>query len=101
MEWTEWTLSFNSTVFSVERQNYYRCLQTLLSFQLDGVERDFNDYRVAFNRLYGEATVQQVSQVLNGTQRFVGLESVDNNLSQLPAHQRLLEAYQKLQQAKV
>ena len=101
MEWTEWTLSFNSTVFSVERQNYYRCLQTLLSFQLDGVERDFNDYRVAFNRLYGEATVQQVSQVLNGTQRFVGLESVDNNLSQLPAHQRLLEAYQKLQRAKV
>ena len=101
MEWTEWTLSFNSTVFSVERQNYYRCLQTLLSFQLDGVERDFNDYRVAFNRLYGETTVQQVSQVLNGTQRFVGLESVDNNLSQLPAHQRLLEAYQKLQRAKV
>ncbi len=28
--WTEWTMEFNSSVFSPERANYYRCLQTLL-----------------------------------------------------------------------
>nr|VUD25817.1 UPF0142 protein [Salmonella sp. NCTC 7297] len=28
--WTEWTMEFNSSVFSPTRANYYRCLQTLL-----------------------------------------------------------------------
>ncbi|VDZ94878.1 UPF0142 protein [Salmonella enterica subsp. enterica] len=28
--WTEWTMEFNSSVFSPARANYYRCLQTLL-----------------------------------------------------------------------
>lgn len=28
--WTEWTMEFNASVFSAERANYYRCLQTLL-----------------------------------------------------------------------
>ena len=27
---TEWTMEFNQSVFSAERTNYYRCLQTLL-----------------------------------------------------------------------
>lgn len=100
MEWTEWTLAFNSSVFSAERQNYYRCLHAFLSFELDGTERELADYLPAFNRMYGAAVVQQVQQVVNGELRFAGLETVDNNLTQLPAHQRLLEAYQKLQRAK-
>ncbi len=31
--WTEWTMEFNSSVFSPERANYYRCLQTSLLAQ--------------------------------------------------------------------
>lgn len=30
LAWTEWTMEFNQSVFSAERTNYYRCLQTLL-----------------------------------------------------------------------
>ncbi|MDE9591221.1 30S ribosomal protein S12 methylthiotransferase accessory protein YcaO, partial [Xenorhabdus bovienii] len=28
--WVEWTQDFNASIFTAERANYYRCLQTLL-----------------------------------------------------------------------
>jgi len=37
--WTEWTMEFNSSVFTPERANYYRCLQTLLLLAMED-ERD-------------------------------------------------------------
>lgn len=30
LSWTEWTQDFNDSVFTAQRSNYYRCLQTLL-----------------------------------------------------------------------
>ncbi|GKX59168.1 30S ribosomal protein S12 methylthiotransferase accessory factor YcaO [Leminorella grimontii] len=100
LSWVEWAQDFNASLFTPEQSSYYRCLSTLLLMLLDEEERDPEQYNPAFIRMYGEETVKAVWDVIKGKQRFYGLFDVDQNLSQLPAHVALLEAYNKLQQAK-
>ncbi len=97
--WTEWTQDFNASVFSPERANFYRCLQTLLLLSMEE-ERDPAQYYQAFSRMYGSETLEAASAVIAGEERFYGLPAVDDDLKALPAHQALLQAYQKLQAAK-
>ncbi|AUX92960.1 30S ribosomal protein S12 methylthiotransferase accessory factor YcaO [Mixta gaviniae] len=97
--WTEWTMEFNSSVFSAERANYYRCLQTLLLLTQEE-ERDPQQYYSAFVRMYGADAVEAASSALSGEAPFYGLQPVDNELQAFPAHQALLAAYEKLQRAK-
>lgn len=97
--WTEWTMEFNSSVFSAERANYYRCLQTLLLLTQEE-ERDPQQYYSAFVRMYGTDAVEAASSALSGEAPFYGLQPVDNELQAFPAHQALLAAYEKLQRAK-
>ncbi|WP_213991948.1 30S ribosomal protein S12 methylthiotransferase accessory factor YcaO [Sodalis sp. dw_96] len=96
--WTEWTLDFNSSVFSPQRENYYRCLQTLLLARESG--RDPAHYQIAFERMYGAATLESITTALQGKQCFAGLMTIDDDLHALPAHRALLAAYEKLQLAK-
>lgn len=99
LEWTDWTLEFNATVFTPARANFFRCLKAGLELHLaDG--REPSHYRHAFERLYGAATVQQVWAHIAGEERFYGLQAGDLSLSQYPLHQKLLAAYEKLQAAK-
>ncbi|WP_140919216.1 30S ribosomal protein S12 methylthiotransferase accessory factor YcaO [Limnobaculum xujianqingii] len=100
LSWVEWTQEFNASLFSEERRNYYRCLQTLLLMQVDAEERDPEQYNPAFNRMYGEDTVTTVWNNIRGIQRFHSIFDVDQDLTQLPAHCSLLTAYNKLQAAK-
>lgn len=97
--WTEWTMEFNGSVFTAERANYYRCLQTLLLLTQEE-ERDPSQYYHAFVRMYGAAAVEAASAAISGEAPFWGLQTVDSNLQAFPAHQALLAAYEKLQQAK-
>ncbi|MGD8106617.1 30S ribosomal protein S12 methylthiotransferase accessory factor YcaO [Pantoea sp. FN0302] len=97
--WTEWTMEFNGSVFSAERANYYRCLQTLLLLSQEE-ERDPTQYYHAFVRMYGAEAVEAASAAINGEMPFYGLQPVDLDLQAFPAHQALLAAYEKLQQAK-
>ncbi|WP_058913096.1 30S ribosomal protein S12 methylthiotransferase accessory factor YcaO [Entomohabitans teleogrylli] len=97
--WTEWTMEFNSSVFTSERENYYRCLQTLLLLTQEE-DRDPSQYLRAFNRMYGAQTVADAQAALSGETPFYGLQAPGDDLSAFPAHQSLLAAYQKLQQAK-
>jgi len=97
--WTEWTIEFNGSVFTAERANYYRCLQTLLLLTQEK-ERDPSQYYHAFVRMYGAAAVEAASAAISGEAPFWGLQAVDSNLQAFPAHQALLAAYEKLQQAK-
>ena len=55
--WTEWTMEFNASVFSAERANYYRCLQTLLLLSQEE-ERQPLQYLNAFIRMYGADAVE-------------------------------------------
>ena len=97
--WTEWTLEFNASVFSPERANYYRCLQTLLLLtQEEG--REPGQYLNAFTRMYGADAVEAASAAISGEEPFYGLQPVDAELKAFPAHQALLKAYDKLQRAK-
>ncbi|MEA4508435.1 30S ribosomal protein S12 methylthiotransferase accessory factor YcaO [Klebsiella pneumoniae] len=97
--WTEWTMEFNASVFSAERANYYRCLQTLLLLSQEE-ERQPLQYLNAFIRMYGADAVEAASAALSGEAPFYGLQAVDSDLQAFPAHQSLLKAYEKLQRAK-
>ncbi|GKX62537.1 hypothetical protein SOASR032_11060 [Pragia fontium] len=100
LSWVEWTQEFNASLFTEERRNYYRCLQTLLLMVLDAEDREPEQFNPAFNRMYGAETVTTVWKNIHGEQRFYGLIDVDQDLTVLPAHQSLLHAYNKLQTAK-
>ncbi|MNP61050.1 Ribosomal protein S12 methylthiotransferase accessory factor YcaO [compost metagenome] len=97
--WTEWTIEFNASVFSAERANYYRCLQTLLLLSQEE-DREPLQYLNAFTRMYGAEAVENASAALSGEAPFHGLQAVDSDLKAFPAHQSLLKAYEKLQKAK-
>ncbi|MCL9646205.1 MULTISPECIES: 30S ribosomal protein S12 methylthiotransferase accessory factor YcaO [Pantoea] len=97
--WTEWTMEFNQSIFSAERANYYRCLQTLLLLAMED-EREPVQYHRAFVRMYGQAAVDAASAALSGEAPFYGLQAIDEDLHALPAHQALLATYEKLQAAK-
>ena len=97
--WTEWTIEFNASIFSAERANYYRCLQTLLLLSQEE-ERQPLQYLNAFIRMYGADAVEAASAAMSGEAPFYGLQAVDSDLQAFPAHQSLLKAYEKLQRAK-
>lgn len=97
--WTEWTMEFNSSVFSPERANYYRCLQTLLLLAQEE-DRQPLQYLNAFVRMYGADAVEAASAAMSGEAAFYGLQPVDSDLHAFAAHQSLLKAYEKLQRAK-
>ena len=50
--------------------------------------------------MYGAEAVEAASAALSGEAPFYGLQAVDSDLKAFPAHQSLLEAYEKLQRAK-
>ncbi|EDR8924781.1 30S ribosomal protein S12 methylthiotransferase accessory protein YcaO, partial [Salmonella enterica subsp. enterica] len=97
--WTEWTMEFNSSVFSPARANYYRCLQTLLLLSQEDARQPLQ-YLNAFIKMYGAEAVEAASAALSGEAAFYGLPAVDHDLQAFPAHQSLLKAYDKLQRAK-
>ena len=97
--WTEWTRDFNATVFTPERENYYRCLHTLLLLSQEP-EREPAQYYGAFARMYGADALEKASAALRGKNCFAGLFPIDDDLHALPAHRSLLAAYEKLQRAK-
>ena len=100
LEWVNWTLEFNATVFTADRANFFRCLKASLELHL-ATEREPAAYRPAFDRMFGTDTVADVWSHIAGEARFFGLLAGDLSLSQFPAHQKLLAAYEKLQRAKL
>ncbi|AKH65889.1 MULTISPECIES: 30S ribosomal protein S12 methylthiotransferase accessory factor YcaO [Photorhabdus] len=97
--WVEWTQDFNASVFTAERANYYRCLQTLLLLALEA-DKEPSQYYQAFIKMYGQDAVEAASAAISGENCFYGLWSIDSDLKSLSAHQALLAAYDKLQKAK-
>jgi ribosomal protein S12 methylthiotransferase accessory factor len=97
--WTEWTRDFNLSVFSPQRENYYRCLHGLLLLAQD-TEREPAQYHAAFVRMYGAEALKNAAAALLGKHCFAGLFTIDGDLLALPAHRALLAAYEKLQSAK-
>lgn len=99
--WVEWTQDFNASVFTPQRNNYYRCLQTLLLLSQEPErKRNQAQYHDAFVKMYGLDNVNTATAALKGVACFNGLFAIDPDLATLPVHQSLLAAYEKLQVAK-
>ncbi|MBL1377534.1 30S ribosomal protein S12 methylthiotransferase accessory factor YcaO [Zobellella iuensis] len=99
LDYADWTLSFNASVFTEERHRYYRCLKASLELHLDD-NREPVQYRAAFDSMFGADTVAQAWQQIAGEARFHGLTAADESLQDFAAHQALLATYEKLQKAK-
>lgn len=99
LTWAEWTLDTNESIFTPERNHYYRCLIQSLTLFID-TSRDPEQYRTIFNLMYGQATVEQCWGAINGQSPFMGLNPGDESMQPFVAHQKLIQAYEKLQRAK-
>lgn len=99
LEWATWTYQMNSSVFNAEQANYYRTLISSLELFLDEA-REPEQYRAVFERMYGEKAVEFAWNAINGSNPFLLLPASDETLANFAEHQKLLQAYQKLQRAK-
>ena len=100
LDWANWTANMNASVFTAERNNYYRCLIQTIELFLDE-NRKPEQYRAVFDKMYGKQAVEFAWNAANGGNPFYGLTASDEALENMPAHQKLLDAYRKLQRAKI
>ena len=100
LDWANWTLNINSSVFTTEPVNYYRALISIIELHLDQ-NREPAQYRAVFEKMYGKDAVKQAwAAVSEGGNPFYNLPANDENLKNFKEHQALLGAYGKLQKAK-
>jgi protein ycaO len=99
LDWANWTYNMNSSVFTVERANYYRCLISSLELFMDS-QRDPQQYRMVFEKMYGKDAVAFAWGAIQGGNPFYNLSASDETLANFSEHQKLLAAYAKLQKAK-
>ncbi|WP_032092783.1 30S ribosomal protein S12 methylthiotransferase accessory factor YcaO [Necropsobacter rosorum] len=99
LEWANWTLNMNASVFSAARANYYRCLISSLELFADRT-RTPEQYRMVFEKMYGKTALEFAWQAIQGGNPFYDLPADDERLQHFHAHQKLLTAYAKLQKAK-
>lgn len=99
LDWANWTYNMNSSVFTAERANYYRCLINSLELFMDS-QRDPQQYRMVFEKMYGKDVVAFAWDAIQGGNPFYNLPASDETLANFSEHQKLLAAYAKLQKAK-
>ena len=99
LDWANWTYNMNSSVFTAERANYYRCLISSIELFLDD-NREPSQYRMVFEKMYGKNAVDFAWHAIQSGNPFYDLLADDEHLTQFTAHQKLLAAYAKLQKAK-
>ena len=99
LDWANWTYNMNSSVFTAERANYYRCLINSLELFMDS-QRDPQQYRMVFEKMYGKDAVAFAWSAIQGGNPFYNLPASDETLANFDEHQKLLAAYAKLQKAK-
>lgn len=99
LDWANWTYNMNSSVFTAERANYYRCLINSLELFMNS-QRDPQQYRMVFEKMYGKDAVAFAWGAIQGGNPFYNLPASDETLANFSEHQKLLAAYAKLQKAK-
>lgn len=99
LDWANWAYNMNSSVFTAERANYYRCLISSLELFMDS-QRDPQQYRMVLEKMYGKDAVAFAWSAIQGGNPFYNLPASDETLANFSEHQKLLAAYAKLQKAK-
>ncbi|SEN33736.1 ribosomal protein S12 methylthiotransferase accessory factor [Duganella sp. CF517] len=72
------------------RRLVYRCIESLVRLE------EPDNFRRALELLYGAETLAMAEALLDGSERFFGLEPLGPNFEGSPLHQSLLAAYDKL-----
>lgn len=97
LEWVDWALSMGQ--LDNERIRHYRCLKALLNIRLEN-QRSYLDYEQSLSLMYGEHTVKLGIDLVEGQDVFHGIHSPGLSLDGFHTHNKLLQAYAKLQRAK-
>ncbi|MCL5041256.1 MAG: OsmC domain/YcaO domain-containing protein [Gammaproteobacteria bacterium] len=97
LEQVQMFLQYNDN--TVERGLFYQAVQAVLEIVLDD-ELALDDYLFNLRRMFGEATMAAVVGSVQGEVRFHGLTPTNMQLEGLDRHQRLIQSYQKLHQAR-
>ena len=72
------------------RRLVYRCIETIIKLE------ESEDYRRSLTLMFGEETLRQAEALLDGSERFFGLDTLGPNFEGSAMHQTLLAAYDKL-----
>ncbi|MGM0480658.1 MAG: OsmC domain/YcaO domain-containing protein [Pseudomonadota bacterium] len=96
-EYVEMFLQYNDN--TVDRILFYRALEAVLEIVLDD-DLQLADYRHNLGRMYGQETLAAVIGSVEGSARFYGLTPTNMQLQGLERHQRLVDSYHKLHQAR-
>lgn len=88
LEGCDWIHHFKD--LNPSRRLVYRCIESILNVD------DVNNYRRSMELLYGVESVRQAEALLNGSERFFGLDTLGVDMEGSAMHQTLLAAYDKL-----
>ncbi|MBC7005025.1 YcaO-like family protein [Photobacterium sp. BZF1] len=99
LDFAKWSVAFNTSMYSAERMNFFRCLIDSLQLAIEE-EQDPADCKADFESRFGSETVAAAWGSIEGSVQFYGLTAGNLTMSQFPAHQQLLQSYHKLQVAK-
>ncbi len=96
-DWVDWCVQIDQ--LDAKRTSEYHCIHALLQIKHDD-RREFEDYSNSLSLMYGEETVKNGIEIVDGRDVFHGLHSPGLSLHGFHLHNRLLEAYSKLHKAK-
>ena len=96
-ELVEEFLQFNDN--TVARGLFYQAMHAVLEVELDE-EMALEHFIENFNRMFGKEVMENVVGSITGDVKFYGLTKTSMNLEGLDKHQRLIESYKKLHQAR-
>jgi ribosomal protein S12 methylthiotransferase accessory factor len=96
-EQVEAYLQYNEN--TAERGLFYQAVHVVLEVVLDD-ELELDDYVVNFRRMFGNERMDAALGSINGQVRFHGLTPTSMKLEGLDRHQRLIDSYRKLHQAR-
>jgi ribosomal protein S12 methylthiotransferase accessory factor len=97
IDWVTWCLHLDKTNDNNIRK--FRCLLALLEIKWHD-EREYDDYIDSLALMYGKELTQHCLDIVEGREVFYGLHCPGLSLEGFNTHKKLLEGYQKLQDAK-
>ena len=84
---------------TVDRGLFYQALNVVLEVMLDD-DLELEDYEFNFRRMFGNERMDAALGSVNGRVRFYGLTPTNTQLEGLERHEKLLDSYKKLHNAR-
>lgn len=97
-EYAKWTLLYNNESMSLENRAFYQCIIKITDCLTTGSLK-LEDYIDGLKLLYGEKTVENALDHIEGRKRFNNLVGSDLNMKSFSAHQELIRIYNILKEA--